>query len=112
MAAQCVASQVVASQASVAPARQGKLAQQGKCVKAAGLRRAQRVTRRVGGRGVIMAATAPVDPEVVRNPRPEYIPSKIDDPNYVRVFDTTLRDGEQSPGASTSHTPTHARTHT
>ena len=33
-------------------------------------------------------------------PRPEYIPSRIDDPNYVRIFDTTLRDGEQSPGAT------------
>lgn len=30
--------------------------------------------------------------------RPEYIPNRIDDPNYVRIFDTTLRDGEQSPG--------------
>lgn len=32
--------------------------------------------------------------------RPEYIPHKISDPNYVRIFDTTLRDGEQSPGAT------------
>ena len=32
--------------------------------------------------------------------RPEYIPGKIEDPNYVRIFDTTLRDGEQSPGAT------------
>ncbi|XP_010534037.1 PREDICTED: 2-isopropylmalate synthase 1, chloroplastic-like, partial [Tarenaya hassleriana] len=32
--------------------------------------------------------------------RPEYIPNRISDPNYVRVFDTTLRDGEQSPGAA------------
>ncbi|XP_010672456.2 2-isopropylmalate synthase A isoform X2 [Beta vulgaris subsp. vulgaris] len=32
--------------------------------------------------------------------RPDYIPNKIPDPNYVRIFDTTLRDGEQSPGAS------------
>jgi 2-isopropylmalate synthase len=32
--------------------------------------------------------------------RPEYVPSRIDDPNYIRIFDTTLRDGEQSPGAS------------
>ncbi|PIA45589.1 hypothetical protein AQUCO_01600061v1 [Aquilegia coerulea] len=31
---------------------------------------------------------------------PEYIPNIIYDPNYVRVLDTTLRDGEQSPGAS------------
>ena len=33
-------------------------------------------------------------------PRPEYIPGRIDDPGYVRIFDTTLRDGEQSPGAT------------
>ncbi|CAL8462098.1 g1629 [Coccomyxa elongata] len=26
--------------------------------------------------------------------------SRIDDPTYVRIFDTTLRDGEQSPGAT------------
>ena len=32
--------------------------------------------------------------------RPQYIPNKIHDPNYVRIFDTTLRDGEQSPGAT------------
>ncbi|KAG5554283.1 hypothetical protein RHGRI_011970 [Rhododendron griersonianum] len=32
--------------------------------------------------------------------RPAYIPNRIPDPKYVRVFDTTLRDGEQSPGAS------------
>ncbi|KAL2920814.1 2-isopropylmalate synthase 2 chloroplastic [Bienertia sinuspersici] len=32
--------------------------------------------------------------------RPNYIPHKISDPNYIRIFDTTLRDGEQSPGAS------------
>ncbi|KAE9611625.1 hypothetical protein Lal_00011741 [Lupinus albus] len=32
--------------------------------------------------------------------RPNYIPNHIPDPSYVRIFDTTLRDGEQSPGAS------------
>ncbi|GMY32378.1 2-isopropylmalate synthase 1, chloroplastic-like isoform X4 [Fagus crenata] len=32
--------------------------------------------------------------------RPDYIPNRIADPAYVRIFDTTLRDGEQSPGAS------------
>ncbi|MBT7067782.1 MAG: 2-isopropylmalate synthase, partial [Verrucomicrobia bacterium] len=26
-----------------------------------------------------------------------------DDPNHVYIFDTTLRDGEQSPGASLNH---------
>jgi 2-isopropylmalate synthase len=35
-----------------------------------------------------------------RRPRPEYIPGHIPDPDYVRIFDTTLRDGEQSPGAT------------
>ncbi|CAN1253319.1 2-isopropylmalate synthase 2, chloroplastic [Linum perenne] len=32
--------------------------------------------------------------------RPDYVPSRISDPTYVRIFDTTLRDGEQSPGAT------------
>lgn len=32
--------------------------------------------------------------------RPEYIPNHIPDHKYVRIFDTTLRDGEQSPGAT------------
>ncbi|XP_057781611.1 2-isopropylmalate synthase A-like [Salvia miltiorrhiza] len=32
--------------------------------------------------------------------RPDYIPNRIPDPKYVRIFDTTLRDGEQSPGAT------------
>jgi 2-isopropylmalate synthase len=36
--------------------------------------------------------------------RPEYVPNRIDDPNYVRIFDTTLRDGEQSPGATMTST--------
>nr|XP_023928074.1 2-isopropylmalate synthase 2, chloroplastic-like [Quercus suber] len=31
---------------------------------------------------------------------PNYIPNHISDPNYVRIFDTTLRDGEQSTGTS------------
>ncbi|XP_061360227.1 2-isopropylmalate synthase 2, chloroplastic-like isoform X2 [Gastrolobium bilobum] len=38
-------------------------------------------------------------PESTRR-RPPYIPNHIPDPSYVRIFDTTLRDGEQSPGAS------------
>lgn len=36
----------------------------------------------------------------VRKPRPVYVPGEIPDPDYVRIFDTTLRDGEQSPGAT------------
>ena len=35
-----------------------------------------------------------------QRPRPQYVPNRTDDPNYVRIFDTTLRDGEQSPGAT------------
>ena len=35
-----------------------------------------------------------------RKKRPVYVPGEISDPNYVRLFDTTLRDGEQSPGAT------------
>ena len=35
-----------------------------------------------------------------RPPRPKYVPGVISDPHYVRIFDTTLRDGEQSPGAT------------
>ncbi len=35
-----------------------------------------------------------------RRPRPPYVPGRISDPDYVRIFDTTLRDGEQSPGAT------------
>lgn len=36
----------------------------------------------------------------IRKPRPPYVPGQILDPDYVRIFDTTLRDGEQSPGAT------------
>ncbi|KAK3034229.1 hypothetical protein RJ639_032809 [Escallonia herrerae] len=32
--------------------------------------------------------------------RPSYTPSHIPDPKYIGIFDTTLRDGEQSPGAT------------
>nr|ACG24230.1 2-isopropylmalate synthase B [Zea mays] len=42
----------------------------------------------------------PPPPPTPRSRRPEYVPNRIDDPNYVRIFDTTLRDGEQSPGAT------------
>ncbi|KAK7395589.1 hypothetical protein VNO78_16152 [Psophocarpus tetragonolobus] len=41
-----------------------------------------------------MAATKP------SGLRPPYTPNHIPDPSYVRILDTTLRDGEQSPGAT------------
>jgi 2-isopropylmalate synthase len=45
-------------------------------------------------------STEEIDALYIRKPRPEYIPNRISDPDYVRIFDTTLRDGEQSPGAT------------
>lgn len=51
-----------------------------------------------------LPASASTDPAVAepykRRSRPEYVPGRISDPDYVRIFDTTLRDGEQSPGAT------------
>lgn len=38
--------------------------------------------------------------ETIRDSRPPYVPGKTIDGQYVRIFDTTLRDGEQSPGAT------------
>ena len=46
------------------------------------------------------SSSSSASPLYVRKKRPEYIPGRIDDPDYVRIFDTTLRDGEQSPGAT------------
>ncbi|KAK9062589.1 hypothetical protein SSX86_019777 [Deinandra increscens subsp. villosa] len=37
-------------------------------------------------------------PMIMSSARPFYVPNRISDPNYVRILDTTLRDGEQSPG--------------
>ena len=60
---------------------------------------------RAGGGGVPRpraAVSESVEAEGVEagGPRPEYVPGTISDPAYVRIFDTTLRDGEQSPGAT------------
>ena len=52
-----------------------------------------------GGRAVRLSVNAVAESFSERK-RPEYIPNRIDDPNYVRIFDTTLRDGEQSPGCT------------
>jgi hypothetical protein len=50
---------------------------------------------------VVASASAAPSPAAPPAPqRPEYVPNRISDPNYVRIFDTTLRDGEQSPGAT------------
>ncbi|WVZ54552.1 hypothetical protein U9M48_005333 [Paspalum notatum var. saurae] len=62
---------------------------------AAAAARAQYPTAR--GRRLRALARAPQHPPPRR---PEYVPNRIDDPRYVRIFDTTLRDGEQSPGAT------------
>ncbi|KAK3444034.1 hypothetical protein EUGRSUZ_A00248 [Eucalyptus grandis] len=56
---------------------------------------------------VIRCSTTPPPPPPPQSegpttapPCPKYIPNRIPDPNYIRIFDTTLRDGEQSPGAT------------
>ncbi|CAF2129348.1 unnamed protein product [Brassica napus] len=47
-----------------------------------------------------MGGTSASDLKPVVERWPEYIPHKLPDKNYVRVFDTTLRDGEQAPGGA------------
>ncbi|KAI6699214.1 hypothetical protein NL676_019333 [Syzygium grande] len=49
---------------------------------------------------ITCSAPPPPPPTPAPSRRPPYIPNRIPDPNYVRIFDTTLRDGEQSPGAT------------
>ncbi|KAM7253247.1 hypothetical protein ACFE04_008691 [Oxalis oulophora] len=49
---------------------------------------------------LLRCTSTPQPPPSPPRRRPEYIPNHIPDPNYVRIFDTTLRDGEQSPGAT------------
>lgn len=59
---------------------------------------------RVSDTTTALSSSMSTDPAIAelykRKSRPEYIPGRIDDPDYVRIFDTTLRDGEQSPGAT------------
>ncbi|MGK3759428.1 MAG: 2-isopropylmalate synthase [Bacillariaceae sp.] len=57
-------------------------------------------SRRTHGSNKISSLYSTSGDAVVRKPRPRYIPGEIPDPDYVRIFDTTLRDGEQSPGAT------------
>ena len=54
--------------------------------------------RRYACRSLISAIGAVEQAQAQAKRRPEYVPGRIEDPNYVRIFDTTLRDGEQSPG--------------
>jgi 2-isopropylmalate synthase len=66
---------------------------------------ASRSRRSIVGQSVWLAAEEGVAEDTVavlynRKPRPPYVPGYISDPDYVRIFDTTLRDGEQSPGAT------------
>jgi 2-isopropylmalate synthase len=62
---------------------------------------AQKIRQRVGGFESSSSLYSSTSDELfVRKPRPPYIPGEIPDPDYVRIFDTTLRDGEQSPGAT------------
>ncbi|EOA22892.1 hypothetical protein CARUB_v10003624mg [Capsella rubella] len=46
------------------------------------------------------AATSATDLKPIVERWPEYIPNKLPDNKYVRVLDTTLREGEQAPGGS------------
>ena len=64
-----------------------------------------RCCRRHNCRFVVSAIGAVEKAQAEAKQRPEYIPGRIDDPNYVRIFDTTLRDGEQSPGVCTCTKP-------
>jgi len=51
-------------------------------------------------KSVVLQSSAADEILYQRRPRPPYVPGQISDPDYVRIFDTTLRDGEQSPGAT------------
>lgn len=79
------------------------------CKNACSMPHCESLSLKIGGKGVgsrmtahrhIVAQAAVSGNGIPERKRPEYIPGRIDDPNYVRIFDTTLRDGEQSPGAS------------
>ena len=50
--------------------------------------------------GLVPPVTPQARHTTLQAKRPDYVPGVISDPGYVRIFDTTLRDGEQSPGAT------------
>jgi len=45
-------------------------------------------------------SSSPATIKATTRPRPGYIPNRISNPKYISIFDTTLCDDEQSPGAS------------
>ena len=58
------------------------------------------VARTIRAKTLLSAQSEDIEILYKRRPRPEYTANHIPDPDYVRIFDTTLRDGEQSPGAT------------
>jgi len=93
-----VAGVASAAHASSSGRPSGSAVLRGPCFGGNALRAASKaVSGRKGGCGVVTCAVPEIDGRPVH---PEYIPGSISDPLYVRIFDTTLRDGEQSPGAS------------
>mmetsp|Transcript_49184 Transcript_49184/g.54789 ORF Transcript_49184/g.54789 Transcript_49184/m.54789 type:complete len:673 (-) Transcript_49184:1065-3083(-) len=57
-------------------------------------------SRRTHGYNIFLSLYSTSENIDLRKSRPRYIVGEIPDPDYVRIFDTTLRDGEQSPGAT------------
>lgn len=57
-------------------------------------RKRSRLQASTDGLSELPLVTDEVLPPVAPVTRPQYIPGRISDPNYVRIFDTTLRDGK------------------